>query len=107
MPVLIGPESRIRAAAALAQLDLTPYEIVPTAHSTAAAAQAVAMARAGKVDALMKGALHTACGAEKYLGTPKDSTIKQTVPGGHIGLFMGQRTLTKYWPQISKWIAAR
>ncbi len=59
VPVLIGPESRIRAAAALAQLDLTPYEIVPTAHSTAAAAQAVAMARAGKVDALMKGALHT------------------------------------------------
>ncbi len=45
--------------------------------------------------------------AEKYLGTPKDSIVKKTVPGGHIGLFMGQRTLTEYWPQIAKWIAQR
>jgi phosphate acetyltransferase len=58
-PVLVGSEPRIRAAAALAQLDLAPYEIVPTEHSEAAAAQAVAMARAGKVEALMKGDLHT------------------------------------------------
>ena len=58
-PVLVGPEVKIRAAAALAQLDLAPYEIVSTEHSAAAAAQAVAMARAGKVEALMKGALHT------------------------------------------------
>src|SRR5664279_3753935 len=58
-PVLVGPEVKIRAAAALAQLDLAPYEIVSTEHSAAAAAQAVALARAGKVDALMKGALHT------------------------------------------------
>ena len=59
VPVLVGPEVKIRAAAAQAQLDLTPYEIVPTEHSEAAAEQAVAMARAGKVEALMKGALHT------------------------------------------------
>jgi phosphate acetyltransferase/phosphate butyryltransferase len=59
VPVLVGPEPKIRAAAAQAQLDLAPYELVPTEHSEAAAAQAVAMARAGKVEALMKGALHT------------------------------------------------
>ena len=59
VPVLVGPEPKIRAAATQAQLDLTPYEIVPTEHSDAAAVQAVAMARAGKVEALMKGALHT------------------------------------------------
>ncbi|MEI9981748.1 MAG: bifunctional enoyl-CoA hydratase/phosphate acetyltransferase [Aliidongia sp.] len=59
VPVLIGPETKIRAAASLAQLDLAPYEIVPTEHSEAAAVQAVALARAGKVEALMKGALHT------------------------------------------------
>ena len=59
VPILVGPESKIRAAAAQAQLDLAPYEIVSTEHSDAAAAQAVAMARAGKVEALMKGALHT------------------------------------------------
>jgi phosphate acetyltransferase len=59
LPVLVGPEAKIRAAAAQAKLDLAPFEIVPTEHSEAAAAEAVAMARAGKVEALMKGALHT------------------------------------------------
>ena len=59
VPVLVGPEARIHAAATQAGLDLSPYEIVSTQHSQASAAQAVAMARASKVDALMKGALHT------------------------------------------------
>jgi phosphotransacetylase/acyl dehydratase len=59
LPILVGPEPKIRAAATQAGLDLSPYEIVPTEHSNAAAVQAVAMARAGKVEALMKGALHT------------------------------------------------
>ncbi len=59
VPVLVGPEARIRAAAEQAAIDLTPYELVATAHSDAAAAKAVAMARAGQVEALMKGALHT------------------------------------------------
>ncbi|MGP8434216.1 alpha/beta fold hydrolase [Paraburkholderia fungorum] len=45
--------------------------------------------------------------AEKYLGTPKDHIVKKTVPGGHIGLFMGARTLTEYWPEIARWIAAQ
>lgn len=58
-PILIGPEAKIRAAAAKAQLDISPYELVSTEHSEAAAVQAVALARAGKVEALMKGALHT------------------------------------------------
>jgi len=59
VPVLIGPEAKIRAVAEQAQLDLAPYEIVPTEHSHAASIAAVALARAGKVEALMKGALHT------------------------------------------------
>ena len=59
VPVLVGPLTKIRAAAEAAKLDLSPYEIVPAGHSTAAAAQAVAMARGGQVEALMKGSLHT------------------------------------------------
>jgi phosphate acetyltransferase len=59
VPILVGPESRIRATAALGHIDLAPYELVPTEHSEAAAALAVSLARAGKVGALMKGALHT------------------------------------------------
>jgi phosphotransacetylase/acyl dehydratase len=59
VPVLVGPEARIRAAAEQASIDLTPYARVSTAHSDESAAKAVAMARAGEVEALMKGALHT------------------------------------------------
>ncbi len=59
VPVLVGPEAKIRAAAAAEGIDLAPYELVPTRHSQEAAATAVALARAGKVEALMKGSLHT------------------------------------------------
>ena len=38
---------------------MTPYELVPAEHSHAAAAQAAALARDRKVEALMKGSLHT------------------------------------------------
>jgi len=58
-PVLVGPEAKIRRAAEAAGVDLDGYPIVPTEHSHAAAAKAVAMARYGEVEALMKGALHT------------------------------------------------
>lgn len=59
IPVLVGPEEKIHNAAKEAGIDLSGYEIVATPHSHAAAAKAVAMARAGEVQALMKGALHT------------------------------------------------
>ena len=42
--------------------------------------------------------------AERYLGTPKDRIVKKFVPGGHIGLFMGSRTLKDAWPGIARWI---
>jgi phosphate acetyltransferase len=58
-PILIGPEPKIRAVADAEKIDLGPYQVVPVAHSHEAAAQAVEMARAGKVEALMKGSLHT------------------------------------------------
>lgn len=44
--------------------------------------------------------------AAKYLGTPKSRIEKKTVPGGHIGLFMGARILKEDWPPIARWIAA-
>ncbi len=59
VPVFIGPEARIRAAAIQAELDVTPYEFVSTEHSHASAACAVELARDRKVEALMKGSLHT------------------------------------------------
>jgi polyhydroxyalkanoate depolymerase len=45
--------------------------------------------------------------AEKYLGTPKGKIEKRLVPGGHVGLFMGSRTLREAWPSIAQWIRAQ
>jgi phosphotransacetylase len=59
VPVLVGPEAKIRAVAAAEAVDLGPYRLVPTRHSHEAAERSVAMARAGEVEALMKGSLHT------------------------------------------------
>ena len=59
VPILVGPEAKIRATAADAGADLSGYRIVSTPHSHAAAEVAVAMARAGEVEGLMKGSLHT------------------------------------------------
>jgi phosphate acetyltransferase len=59
VPVLVGPEAKIRATAEAAGVDLSPYRLVATEHSHAAAEQAVLLARAGEVEALMKGSLHT------------------------------------------------
>ena len=58
-PVLVGPEGKIRQAAEEAKIDLGPYRIVSTEHSHASAAKAVDLARAGEVEAIMKGSLHT------------------------------------------------
>jgi phosphate acetyltransferase len=58
-PVLVGPEAKIRAVAAAEGVDLSPYRIVDVEHSHAAAERAVEMARAGDVESLMKGSLHT------------------------------------------------
>ena len=57
--ILIGPQVRIRNLASECQLDLTGLCLIDVPHSHAAAAKAVEMARAGEVDALMKGSLHS------------------------------------------------
>jgi len=46
-------------------------------------------------------------GAAAYLGTPARDIVTQTVPGGHIGLFMGAHTLHHDWPRIARWIAKK
>jgi phosphate acetyltransferase len=77
-PLLIGPESKIRAAAEAAKVDLHGFQIVPVEHSHAAAEKAVALARAGEAEALMKGSLHT------------DELMAAVVPSA-TGLRMGRR----------------
>jgi poly(3-hydroxybutyrate) depolymerase len=45
--------------------------------------------------------------AETLIGTPSSAVVKKLAPGGHIGLFMGQRTLAEIWPGIAQWITAQ
>jgi len=45
--------------------------------------------------------------ARGLLGTPDDLIEEQLVEGGHIGLFMGRRTLKDAWPGIADWIVAQ
>jgi phosphotransacetylase/acyl dehydratase len=58
-PILVGPATRIMAAAKRAGLDIAPYRLVDMPHSHAAAAQAVALVKSGEAKLLMKGSLHT------------------------------------------------
>ena len=58
-PILVGPEGRIRALATSLSLDIGGLQLIDQPHSHAAAAKAVGLVRAGEVDALMKGSLHT------------------------------------------------
>src|SRR5271165_5790932 len=58
-PILVGPPERIRNAAKEARLDISGFEVVASAHSHDSAAKAVGLVTAGRVEALMKGSLHT------------------------------------------------
>ena len=59
IPVLIGPEKRIRQVAEQADIDLHGIQIISVEHSHAAAERAAEMAVDGEVEILMKGSLHT------------------------------------------------
>ncbi|KAA3621232.1 MAG: phosphate acetyltransferase [Proteobacteria bacterium] len=70
IPVLVGPRARIEAAAVEAGRELGNVEIIDVPHSHAAAKQAVALARQARVEALMKGKLHT----DELMGAVVDRT---------------------------------
>lgn len=59
IPILIGPIVKIKSAAKDAGIDLSKWELVDVEHSDAAAIKAVELAASAKVDAIMKGSLHT------------------------------------------------
>ena len=58
-PVLVGPIERLRGVAARAGFDISTIEIVASEHSQDSATKAVELVTLGKVEALMKGSLHT------------------------------------------------
>ncbi len=56
-PVLVGPVAKVRAAAEQSGADISGLRLIDAPHSVGAAERAVAMAREGKVSALIKGSL--------------------------------------------------
>jgi phosphate acetyltransferase len=59
VPILVGPEAKIREIAAKRGIDLGGVRIVDAQHSHDSAAKAVALVRQGEAEVLMKGSLHT------------------------------------------------
>lgn len=58
-PIFVGPQERIYKAARKCKVDLKKYQIVDVKHSEEAAEEAVRLAQTAKVEALMKGEIHT------------------------------------------------
>jgi phosphate butyryltransferase len=59
IPLLVGPEAKIRAAAEAAGVEIGGFELIDAPHSHAAAARAVALVHEDRARAVMKGALHS------------------------------------------------
>jgi phosphate acetyltransferase len=70
IPVLIGPEQRIRSVAAAHDLDIAGLALIDTEHSREAADRAVALARGGEVDAVMRAGLQTRELMRAAVGSP-------------------------------------
>ena len=59
VPVLVAPAAKLHAVALALGVDISGYRLIDTAHSHASAAAAIALARSGEVETVMKGSLHT------------------------------------------------
>jgi phosphate acetyltransferase len=59
VPILVGPQGKIRALAQSLTLDIRRVEVVDTPHSRASAEKAVELVRSGTAALLMKGSLHS------------------------------------------------
>lgn len=59
VPLLVGPEARIRAVAEEGELDLGSTRIIPAANTREAIATAIALARESRVEGIMKGNVPT------------------------------------------------
>src|SRR5262245_14257152 len=59
VPILVGPQDRIRAVSEVLAIGLHGMDIVDVPHSEAAAEKAVELVRTGRAEVLMKGSLHS------------------------------------------------
>lgn len=89
-PILIGPAARIARIAVETGADITALRLVDAPDSRSAAEQAVAMARGGEVDLLMKGHLHT-------------RELMQAVVSSRTGLRTGKRISHVYVVDVANY----
>ena len=100
-PVLVGEGAAIRDLAKRIAWDIGGIEIVETDDEKETAAKAVAMARAGEVDLLMKGSVHTealmraAVNREQGLRTDRlmSHVFQMTFPGAERALYITDAAL--------------
>lgn len=104
VPMLVGPEAKIRRAADQAGRSLDGVEIIDAPHSHGAAERAVELVRAGRADAVMKGKLHT----DELMDAVVDSThglrterrmshvFALDVPNYHKALFITDAAINIY-----------
>lgn len=59
VPILVGPEAKIKQVAEANGLDISGYQIIDVADEYAAADKVVELVRSGEAETLMKGSLHT------------------------------------------------
>lgn len=57
---------------------------------------------AGSVDEVVAPEQLLATG--RLVGTPPEHLRQEVAPSNHLGLFMGERTLREYWPEIVRWL---
>ncbi|QYY32220.1 phosphate acetyltransferase [Cupriavidus pinatubonensis] len=96
VPILFGPQARIREVAAEQGLPLGDTVIIDTPHSHASAARAVEAVRNGEAELLMKGSLHTdellhevtASGSGLRTGRRLSHVFAMDVPSYHKPLFI-------------------
>ena len=59
VPILVGPQEKVRGLARAFSLDIEGFEVIDVPHSHAAAEKAVELVRTAKAELLMKGSLHS------------------------------------------------
>lgn len=84
-PILIGPESKIRAVAEASDRSLDGIEIQSVPHSHAACERAVDLCKTQRVDSVMKGSLHT----DELMGAllAKDAGLRTERRVSHVFVF--------------------
>ena len=100
-PVLVGEEAAIRETAKRIAWDIAGIEIIGAEDERQAASKAVALARAGEVDLLMKGGVHTealmraAVNRDHGLRTDQQMShvFQMTFPGAERALYITDAVL--------------